>query len=106
MTRQTIRLMRTVFLMLDRLGIILFLICVIGNYKFRVLIVDCLFQMLKPGDLYYSIRNKATDDFKKKRLKGSGTDPVYVDYVAIDVNDSKKDPHKVVFHAPTTFLLC
>ncbi|KAI3844252.1 hypothetical protein MKX03_032323, partial [Papaver bracteatum] len=52
-------------------------------------------QMLKPGDPYCSIRNKTADEFKKKWVKGSGTEPVYVDYVAIDVNDSKKDPQKV-----------
>ncbi|XP_026414248.1 DNA-directed RNA polymerase I subunit 2-like [Papaver somniferum] len=52
-------------------------------------------QVLKPKDPYCSIRNTTTDKFEFKRVKGSGEEPVYVDYVAIDVNDSKKDPHKV-----------
>ncbi|KAI3838296.1 hypothetical protein MKW92_041658, partial [Papaver armeniacum] len=52
-------------------------------------------QVLKPKDPYCSIRNTTTNKFDFKWVKGSGEEPVYVDYVAIDVNDSKKDPQKV-----------
>ncbi|KAI3986275.1 hypothetical protein MKX01_028556, partial [Papaver californicum] len=50
-------------------------------------------QMLKPNDPFCSIRNTTTNNFKVKRLKG--TEHVYVDYVAIDVKGSKKEPQKV-----------
>lgn len=50
-------------------------------------------QMIHPGEPYCSTYDKTTNSWKTQSRKGS--EPVYVDYVAMDMKNSKNLPQKV-----------
>ena len=47
----------------------------------------CDFQMIRPDEPYCSIYNEVTSSVHTYKKKGS--EPVYVDYVAVDVKNKK-----------------
>lgn len=46
------------------------------------------FQMIKPDEPYCSVYNEVTNSTQVRKKKGS--EPVYVDYVAVDVKNKKQ----------------
>lgn len=51
-------------------------------------VLSILFQRIKPNEPYCSIYNEITSKVTSNKLKGS--DPAYVDYVAVDVKNKKR----------------